>query len=313
MNSQFGALPMSKDSLAAQLLHALNQVLLGKEDRIELLCAAVMSGGHVLIEDLPGSGKTSLAKALAHSLGLPFRRVQFTPDLLPADLTGSMIWNPLNGQFDFRRGPLFSSVLLADEINRASPRTQSALLEAMEEHRVSVEGETHPLPDPFIVLATQNPIEHHGVYPLPEAQMDRFMLRLELGFPSAQSEYELLLRSSTDPSAQISALGSAEELLKARAEIHAIHADPSLVHWLVSLLQKSRNLEHSPGLSPRAGQALLAMAKGLAWLDQRDYLMPEDLDRAWLPTTAHRYFHRDGKQAALQALRSLRQQCPPPR
>jgi MoxR-like ATPase len=300
--------------LGHRLMEQLNKVLLGKEEAVQMLCAAVLAGGHVLIEDLPGSGKTSLAKALSLALGLPFRRVQFTPDLMPADLTGSMVWNQGSANFEFRPGPLFCSVLLADEINRASPRTQSALLEAMEERKVSVEGVTEHLPAPFLVLATQNPLEHHGVYPLPEAQMDRFLMRLELGFPDAKAEAELLIRPDRDPAALVTALTGPVELLAVQAEVAALSVHPDLIQWLVNLLQQSRrNPQLGPGLSPRAGQAVLALAKALAWLDARDYVMPEDIDTAWIPATAHRLFHRDGRSAAEAALKDLRRQVPPPR
>lgn len=297
---------------AVELKKVLNQVILGKEQAVELLCAAVLCGGHVLIEDLPGSGKTSLAKAMALCLGLPFRRVQFTPDLMPADLSGSMIWNPNHSNFDFHPGPLFSSLLLADEINRASPRTQSALLEAMEEHKVSIDGETRPLPSPFIVLATQNPIEHHGVYPLPEAQLDRFMIRMELGFPDAQAELALLSRN-LDPTLALPTLSQASDLLEIRQHILSISVHPDLLQWLVQILQKSRQSQDHAGLSPRAGQAVLNMAKSLAWLEGLDHIRPHHLEKAWIPATAHRLFHEGSRSSALAYLQSLRQANPFPR
>ena len=228
--------------MVKELIDSLNGVLLGKSDTVELLVMALLADGHVLVEDVPGTGKTTLSKALAAAIGADFARIQFTPDLLPADVTGGAVFKANTGEFEIKKGPVFTQVLLADEINRASPRTQSALLEAMEERQVSLEGERYKLPELFMVLATENPVEFHGVFPLPEAQMDRFMVRISVGYPSAETELEILRAHRTSrPIDTLKAVTNPEEILKARATVRGIHIDESLERYVISLVQATRN------------------------------------------------------------------------
>lgn len=283
-----------------KLLNTLDSVLLGKHEPVEMLVMALLADGHVLIEDVPGTGKTTLAKALAAAIGADFARIQFTPDLLPADVTGGAIFRMNTGEFEIRKGPVFTQILLADEINRASPRTQSALLEAMEERQVSLEGERHSLPELFMVLATENPVEFHGVYPLPEAQMDRFLLRISLGYPTAETELQIL-RSHREgrPLDSVTAVTSPEEILKARAQVRKIHIDESLEKYVVSLVQATRE---SPLLrlsaSPRAGINILKMAQAAAYVQGRDFVNPDDIQKVFFPVMEHRIFAKDGNSSS---------------
>lgn len=283
-----------------KLLKTLDSVLLGKHEPVEMLVMALLADGHVLIEDVPGTGKTTLAKALAAAIGADFARIQFTPDLLPADVTGGAIFRMNTGEFEIRKGPVFTQILLADEINRASPRTQSALLEAMEERQVSLEGERHSLPELFMVLATENPVEFHGVYPLPEAQMDRFLLRISLGYPTAETELQIL-RSHRDgrPLDSVTAVTTPEEILKARAQVRKIHIDESLEKYVVSLVQATRE---SPLLrlsaSPRAGINILKMAQAAAFVAGRDFVNPDDIQKVFFPVMEHRIFAKDGNSSS---------------
>jgi len=283
-----------------KLLKTLDGVLLGKHEPVEMLVMALLADGHVLIEDVPGTGKTTLAKALAAAIGADFARIQFTPDLLPADVTGGAIFRMNTGEFEIRKGPVFTQILLADEINRASPRTQSALLEAMEERQVSLEGERHSLPELFMVLATENPVEFHGVYPLPEAQMDRFLLRISLGYPTAETELQIL-RSHREgrPLDSVTAVTSPEEILKARAQVRKIHIDESLEKYVVSLVQATRE---SPLLrlsaSPRAGINILKMAQAAAYVQGRDFVNPDDIQKVFFPVMEHRIFAKDGNSSS---------------
>lgn len=300
---------MTRDARLQSLIDILESVILGKSKEIRLLVAALLSDGHVLIEDVPGTGKTTLARALAEATGLDFRRVQFTPDLLPTDLTGGAVWRPARGDFEIVEGPVFSQVLLADEINRASPRTQSALLEAMEERQVSMEGRSHPLPDPFIVLATQNPVEFHGVFPLPEAQMDRFLLRLTLGYPDADME-ERLVSGSQPLRRKVESVPRAfgrEDLQELRNAVRTVHLDPALARWIAALVRTTR--EHRSlrlGASPRAGLALAIFSRSLALLDGRDHVVPEDIVQAWIPVVAHRVHARDPMESTASILEEVR-------
>ena len=291
--------------MTKSLMNVLNKVLLGKEDTVELLVTALLAGGHVLIEDVPGTGKTTLCKALAAACGADFSRIQFTPDLLPADVTGGAVYKAGTGDFEIRKGPVFTQILLADEINRASPRTQSSLLEAMEERQVSLEGERHPLPDLFMVLATENPVEFHGVFPLPEAQMDRFMIRVSVGYPSAETELEIL-RSHRDgrPVDKVSAVTSPDEIIATRRLVSAIHIEDSLERYVVSLVQATRN-EGGVRLaaSPRAGLNLVRMAQASAYTRGRDFVNPDDIQRVFFPVMEHRVFAKDS--TALHGSRNI--------
>ena len=281
--------------MVKDLIHALNGVLLGKSETVELLVMALLADGHVLVEDVPGTGKTTLSKALAAAIGADFARIQFTPDLLPADVTGGAVFKANTGEFEIKKGPVFTQVLLADEINRASPRTQSALLEAMEERQVSLEGERFKLPELFMVLATEKPVEFHGVFPLPEAQMDRFMVRISVGYPSAETELEILRAHRTSrPIDTLKAVTNPEEILKARATVRGIHIDESLERYVISLVQVTRN---DGGVrlaaSPRAGLNLVRMAQACAYVNGRDFVNPDDIQRIFFPVMEHRVFAKD--------------------
>jgi len=272
------------------LVNQLNTVIVGKFDQTQDCVACLLAGGHLLIEDVPGVGKTTLAHALARTFGLQFSRVQFTSDLMPSDLLGVSVFERGRDQFVFHPGPLFAQVLLADEINRASPKTQSALLEAMEEKQVSVEGQTRPLPAPFFVIATQNPHDQQGTYALPESQLDRFLMRISLGYPDRAAER--LLLSGTDRRQLVDALPSlltAAELLTLQAQVQAIHAADPLLDYVQDLMAATRSGQwFVQGLSPRAGIAVLRVAKARALLNGRDYVAPDDV-RAILPQAiAHR-------------------------
>jgi len=287
----------------------LNKVLLGKNDTVELLVMALLADGHVLIEDVPGTGKTTLSKALAAAVGADFARIQFTPDLLPADVTGGAVYNAKTGEFDIKKGPVFTQILLADEINRASPRTQSSLLEAMEERQVSLEGERHKLPALFMVLATENPVEFHGVFPLPEAQMDRFMVRIAVGYPSAKTELDILrAHREGRPVDKVVAVTSPDQILEARKQVAKIHVDESLERYVVSLVQATRN---DGGVrlaaSPRAGLNLIRMAQACAYLNGRDFVNPDDIQRVFYPVMEHRVFAKDSAnpEASRNILQSI--------
>ncbi|WP_045738776.1 MoxR family ATPase [Xanthomonas sp. MUS 060] len=281
------------DTLREALAHAQRQVnalVLGKPQQVRLAFVALLSGGHLLIEDLPGLGKTTLAHALAASLGLGFQRVQFTSDLLPADVLGVSVYDPQSRQFQFHPGPVFTHVLLADEINRAPPRTQSALLEAMAEQQVTLDGTTHPLPAPFFVIATQNPVDLSGTFALPDSQLDRFLLRLSLGYPNTESERALLSGSDRrDLIAQAQPLLSDADIATLRHSVERIHASDALVGYVQALLARSR--QHPGvrvGLSPRAGIALLRAAKAHALLLGRSHVLPEDVQALFLEVAEHR-------------------------
>ena len=281
--------------MVKDLIHALNGVLLGKSETVELLVMALLADGHVLVEDVPGTGKTTLSKALAAAIGADFARIQFTPDLLPADVTGGAVFKANTGEFEIRKGPVFTQVLLADEINRASPRTQSALLEAMEERQVSLEGERFKLPELFMVLATENPVEFHGVFPLPEAQMDRFMVRISVGYPSAETELEILrAHRSSRPIDALKAVTTPEAILKVRSTVREIHIDEALERYVISLVQATRN-DGSVRLaaSPRAGMNLVRMAQASAFVEGRDFVNPDDIQRVFFPVMEHRVFAKD--------------------
>jgi len=285
--------PLAPSPLAVRLGRLIGQVstiIVGKRRQIEDCVVCLLAGGHLLIEDVPGVGKTTLAHALAVSLGLRFSRMQFTADLMPADLTGVSVYERSKEAFIFHPGPVFAQVLLADEINRAGPKTQSALLEAMEEHQVTVEGETRPLPRPFFVIATQNPSDQLGTYPLPESQLDRFLMCITLGYPDAASERALLAgQDRRQAIEQLRPVMSPDELLTAQQAVLAVHASEALLDYLQALIAATRSGRwFAEGLSPRAGIGVLRAAKARALLDERDYVAPDDIQTILAQTIAHR-------------------------
>ena len=277
------------NALIDRTIANIGDVLLGKELEIRQALCCMLAGGHLLLEDLPGMGKTTLAHALATTLGMSFGRVQFTSDLLPSDILGVSIFNSESAQFVFQPGPIFNQVLLADEINRATPRTQSALLEAMAESQVSIDGETRPLPSPFFVIATQNPIYQSGTYALPESQLDRFLMRLSLGYPNAQAERQLLLRGEQRGNVSLPASMSADELTAIRAAVAEVTLSDSLLAYIQRLTAFTRNApEFAMGLSPRGALALVAAARTWAMMAGRHYVVPDDVQAVIEPVVAHR-------------------------
>jgi MoxR-like ATPase len=257
----------------------LQSVIYGKGDCIDVLIVALLAGGSALIEDVPGVGKTTLAKALAKSIDAKFHRIQFTPDLLPADILGTSIYNPVSGEFRFEAGPIFCNILLADEINRASPRTQSALLEAMNESQVTIEGQRRPLSQPFLVIATENPIEFHGTYPLPEAQMDRFLVRLSLGYPAADVEVDILKsHARTDPLDGIGPVLDLEQVRQVQQEVTGVHVDDSILEYIVEIVHATRRDNRLQlGISTRGSLMLSRAAQAHAYFESRDYVTPDDV------------------------------------
>jgi MoxR-like ATPase len=274
----------------ARLQQQLGRVILGKPEAIDQVLVALLAGHHLLLEDVPGVGKTTLAKALARSFSGSFRRVQFTPDLLPADILGTSVYNQRDGSFSFKEGPVFGNVLLADEINRASPRTQSALLEAMSEGQVSSDGATRALPSPFLVLATQNPVEFHGTYPLPEAQLDRFGLRIDLGYPASDHELEVLYsQTGAHPLQSVTAVLSAEDVLALQAETRRARVERSIGRYVVALAEATRRHPSvALGCSPRGSLMLFRSAQARALLEGRAFVVPEDVKAQAVPVLAHR-------------------------
>ncbi len=266
-------------AIAADIATNLSHVILGKEDVIELLLVGLLCGGNILLEDVPGIGKTTLAKALAMSLNASFKRIQFTPDMLPTDILGGSIYNPTTGDFIFREGPIFANLLLADEINRASPRTQSALLESMTEGQATVEGFRHKLPQPFLVIATQNPIEFHGTYPLPEAQLDRFMMRLEIGYPSEAQELNMLFaQKQKHPLEAVKAVADCHAWMQIQHSIRHITVEKSVGKYVIAIVHATRmDSRLQLGASPRAANMLFLAAQGLAFLRHRDFVLPDDV------------------------------------
>jgi MoxR-like ATPase len=291
MQTQNGIRPQTTSREAIRAVETnLSSIIKGKAADLELILIALASGGHILLEDAPGTGKTTLAKAIAASMDGIFRRVQFTPDLLPADITGSSFYNPADGSFEFRPGPVFANVLLADEINRTSPRTQSALLEVMGENQVSADGRRHALPAPFFVVATQNPSDYAGTYPLPEAQIDRFLLRVSLGYPDSASELEILYsQNQHHPLEDLRSVVSTEEILAIQAEVKKVRFDQGVGEYVVRLVQATReDTRLRIGLSPRASLALYRTSQARAWWHGRDFVLPEDVRALALPVLAHR-------------------------
>ncbi|MFN8381158.1 MAG: MoxR family ATPase [Anaerolineales bacterium] len=274
-----------------KVMDEVERAVVGKRSVLEMIMSAVLAGGHVLLEDYPGLGKTLIARSFAAVLGLDFKRIQFTPDLLPGDITGSYVLDRVQNRFQLRQGPIFSNIVLADEINRASPKTQSALLEAMQEGQVTLEGESMALPEPFLVMATQNPIEYEGTFPLPEAQLDRFMLKLSIGYPDVAEEKEILNRRHTrrQDEVELKPVTSAAKLLKMRALVESVHVDSDLEEYIARLVHETRNDRRvAVGASPRASLAFLKMARAHAALNGRDYILPDDIKRFANPILSHR-------------------------
>lgn len=277
--------------ISQQVIAEVERAIVGKSALLRKIMAACLAGGHVLLEDYPGLGKTILAKSLAAALGLDFKRIQFTPDLLPGDITGSYIFNRARNQFELRKGPVFANIILADEINRASPKTQSALLEAMQEAQVTLEGETMKLGEPFIVIATQNPIEYEGTFPLPEAQLDRFLVKLAVGYPSLEDEQEILRRrrERLRDEVAIQQVTDSESLLSMRQVVEQVHVESDLERYIANLVHATRRDKRVVvGASPRGSLALLKLARAQAAIDGRDYIIPDDIKTFVEPALAHR-------------------------
>ena len=290
---------------AQQVIDNTSKVIVGKRDVIELAVATLIAQGHLLVEDVPGVGKTMLAKSLATSIGCNFNRIQCTPDLLPSDITGLSIYNQQNGQFEFRQGPLMSQVVLADEINRATPKTQSALLESMEEHQITVDGVTHPLHAPFMVLATQNPIEYEGTFPLPEAQLDRFLMRINLGYPSVEEELKIISEQEiAHPITVLESVTTPAGIVEMQEAVNAIYVDPLIREYIVKLTESTRSHpEVYLGASPRASLGLFKTARALALIRERDYVIPDDVKFLAPTVLSHRIIL--ASSARMQGIRSI--------
>ncbi len=278
------------DSKIHRLQEAIETVVRGKPESVKLALVCLLADGHLLIEDVPGVGKTTLAHSLARVFDCSFRRIQFTSDLLPSDILGVSVFKQSEQAFDFRRGPIFANIVLADEINRTTPKTQSALLEAMSEGRVSVDNNTYSLPRPFMVVATQNPIEHHGTYPLPESQLDRFLMRIKMGYPEAGAEKEILRRQNHVPALErLRPVLKAEDILEAQASVSGVRLDDSLLDYIMAIVDATRRSEFLlVGASPRGSLALHRAAQALAFYEGREYCIPDDIKRLVLPVLAHR-------------------------
>lgn len=274
-----------------KLIDNISKVIVGKRDVIQLVVIGLMANGHVLLEDVPGLGKTMLSRTLAKSIAGKFKRIQFTPDLLPSDVTGVSIYNQKTGEFEFNEGPIFANIVLADEINRTTPRTQSALLEAMQEFRVTVDGNVRELPVPFFVIATENPIEFHGTYPLPESQVDRFLMQLPVGYPSNQEEVNVLTRNFKDsPLDSLQSVVSVADIIEVQNAVSSIHVDQKIADYIVQIVSASRSMpgDVKLGASPRASLALMRTSRAMAFLDKRDYVIPDDIKNLAYSVLKHR-------------------------
>lgn len=291
-----------------RLVDAVETAFHGHREVVRLATAALLAHGHILFEDVPGVGKTTLARALAGATGLGFRRIQFTSDLLPSDVLGVSIFNPETRHFETRPGPIFTNIVLADEINRAPPRTQSGLLEAMQEGAVTIDDRTYELPQPFIVLATQNPLEHHGTYPLPESQLDRFLMRLTIGYPDEDWERRILEESASpvDPLVSLEAVLDPEQVLELQARVPEVRADPDLVDYAMAIVRATRDDDRVRlGVSPRGAIGLLRAARAYALVDDRDYLAPDDIRRLVEPCLAHRIIPVGGSTGTYEEIRVI--------
>lgn len=276
-------------SQIAQLQRTIARVIKGKEEAIQFALVTLLAKGHLLIEDVPGVGKTTLAQTLSRAFRCSFQRVQFTSDMLPSDVIGISVFNPSREEFEFKRGPLFANIVLADEINRTTPKTQSALLEAMNESQVTVDNHTHPLPQPFLVIATQNPIEHHGTYPLPESQMDRFLMRIRMGYPGRESEKQILRNNGSAAIEEVPPVMDAAEVVAMQEAVTRVRVDDSLLDYALEIVERTRQSEQlSLGVSPRGTVMLQRGAQARAFLEGRDYCLPDDFKRLMLPVFAHR-------------------------
>ena len=281
------AIPAAR--FGAALAASIGTAVKGKDEQIRMAIVSLLARGHVLIEDVPGVGKTTLARALARAVGGTFQRIQFTSDLLPADILGVSVYEQASGSFSFKKGPVFANVVLADEINRTTPRTQSALLEAMGEGQVSVDGRVHSLPQPFLVAATQNPVEHHGTYPLPESQLDRFLLRIRMGYPDAAAEKELIRSGALDAAAEVPAAGAMADVVGAQDAAERVRVDESLVGWIQAIVSATRTRKGVQlGVSPRGAVHLLRAARAAAVIAARDFVTPDDVKGLAGPVLAHR-------------------------
>jgi len=276
--------------LLIRVQQSVQSVIRGKDEVIQLVLVGLLARGHLLIEDVPGVGKTTLAHALARSFDCAFQRIQFTSDMLPSDVIGVSVFSQQTQRFEFRPGPIFANIVLADEINRTTPKTQSALLEAMNENQVTVDNRTSPLPQPFMVMATQNPIEHHGTYPLPESQLDRFLMRVKIGYPSAESEKEILQDfADSDPLANVRPVMTGPEVVEIQNRVRRVKVDPELVNYTLAIVEKTRQHEYlSLGVSPRGSMSLYRAAQALAFLEGRNYCIPDDFKRLTIPVFCHR-------------------------
>ena len=282
---------VNANSRLADLQRSISRVVKGKEEVIQMALVSLLARGHLLVEDVPGVGKTTLAHAIARSFACSFQRIQFTSDLLPGDVIGVSVYNPVTQEFEFKPGPVFANIVVADEINRTTPKTQSALLEAMNESQITVDNHTYPLPNPFLVLATQNPIEHHGTYPLPESQLDRFLMRIRMGYPERASEKEIIRNNANGQSAteQIQPIMDAADVLAMQASVSRVKVDESLLDYALDIIERTRQAEQlSLGVSPRGAVMLHRAAQARAFLEGRDYCLPDDFKRLVVPVFAHR-------------------------